>query len=197
MTSKRFLACTGAVLFSLAAVGAAGAQTPPAAPKPGPEHAELKYFVGKWTTTGKEIPSPIATGGSFSMSDSCELFPGGFFVVCRSSGKRAGGDAHGLGILGYNDQKKVYTYAGIDSTMGGLLDTGEGKKEGGTWTYTNTMEMGGKKIQGRYVMSDFTPNSYSFKFEMKPEGVADWMTMMEGKSTRAGAADAKKTGSQQ
>jgi hypothetical protein len=193
MTSQRLLACTSGLLFTLVAfAGIASAQAPPAAPKPGPEHENLKYFVGKWTTTGDEKPSPMGPGGKFTMSDNCELFTGGFFVVCRSSGKRAGVEAHGLGILGYDDQKKVYTYAGIDSTMGGQMDTGEGKKEGDVWTYTNTMDMGdGKKMQGRYVMSNFTPNSYSFKYEMAPEGSSNWQTMMEGKSTRAGAAKTK------
>jgi hypothetical protein len=189
MTSQRFLACTSGLLFALAFSSLAAAQTPaPAAPKPGPEHENLKYFVGKWTTTGDEKPSPMGPGGKFTMNDNCELFTGGFFVVCRSSGKRAGGDAHSLGILGYDNQKKVYTYAGVDSTMGDHMDGGEGKKEGDVWTYTNTMDMGeGKKMQGRYIMSGFTPNSYNFKFEMAPEGSSNWQTVMEGKSTRAGA----------
>jgi hypothetical protein len=193
MTSQRLLACTSGVIFSVAVLfsGIASAQAPPE-PKPGPEHENLKFFVGKWTTTGDEKPSPMGAGGKFTMTDSCELFPGGFFVVCRSSGKRAGGPAHGLGILGYDDQQKAYTYTGIDSTMGGHMDAGEGKKEGDVWTYTNTMDMGGgKKMQGRYIMNNFTPNSYSFKYEMAPEGSSEWQTMMEGKSTRAGGAKAK------
>jgi hypothetical protein len=188
MTSQRFLACTSGLLFAFVAFsGIASAQAPPE-PKPGPEHESLKYFVGKWTSTGEEKPSPMGPGGKFTMTDNCELFSGGFFVVCKSTGKRPTGTAQGLGIMGYDNEKKLYTYTGIDSTMGDHVDVATGKKEGDVWTYTATMEMGGKKMQGRYIMNSVTPNSYAFKMEMAAEGSSDWQTMMEGKATRAGGA---------
>jgi hypothetical protein len=194
MTSQRFLACTSGMLFALVAFsGIASAQAPPAPPKPGPEHENLKYFVGKWTSTGEEKQSPMGPGGKFTMNDNCELFSGGFFVVCKSTGKRGGGPVQGLGILGYDTEKKAYSYTGIDSSMGDHTEVAMGKKEGDVWTYTETMEMGGKKMQGRYTMNNVTPNSYAFKFEMAPDGSSDWQTVMEGKSTRAGAAKKDET----
>ena len=39
------------LIISAAGVGIVAAQAPPAA-KPGPEHAKLGYFVGKWTGQG-------------------------------------------------------------------------------------------------------------------------------------------------
>jgi hypothetical protein len=32
------------------------------APKPGPEHARLGYFVGKWTAEGDVKPGPMGPG---------------------------------------------------------------------------------------------------------------------------------------
>jgi hypothetical protein len=194
MTCKRFLACSTGVLLSLAIVSAAAAQAPPAPPKPGPEHQELKYFVGKWTSEGEAKPSPMMPGGKFSSTDNCELWQGGFYVVCHSTGKGPMGPSTELGIMGYDSKKKVYTYYGISNHQG-MADTGEGKVEGDQWIYmTPTMEMpDGKKLQGRYVISNKMPTSYNFKFETAPEGSTAWETMMEGKATKAGGKTESKT----
>ncbi len=195
MSSKRFLACSTGVLLSLFAITTiAAAQAPPAPPKPGPEHEQLKYFVGKWTVEGDAKPSPMMPGGKFTSNDTCELFNGGFFVVCHSTGKGPMGPSSELGIMGYDTKKNVYTYYGITNHEG-MADTGEGKIEGDNWVYTTpVMELpDGKKLQGRYTISNKTPTGYSFKFETAPEGGSDWSTMMEGKATKAGVAKTDKT----
>lgn len=186
MTLQRVFTCTNGILFSLAILAApAAAQTPPAPPAPGPEHEQLKYFVGKWTTEGETKANPIMPAGKFSSSDTCELFNGGFYVVCHSTGKGPAGPSHEMGILGYDAMKKVFTYYGISNHMG-TADASEGKHEGDKWIYTATMDDGtGKKMQGRYTMSDVTPNGYTSKFEMAPEGSNDWKLVMEAKTTRA------------
>jgi hypothetical protein len=188
MTSQRVLACTSGVLFSLGVLASSAAgQAPPAKPKPGPEHAQLKYFVGKWTTEGDMKASPIGPAGKFTTSDNCELFSGGFFVVCHSNGKGPSGPMHELGVLGYDTMKKAFTYSGFSNDMPSV-EVAQGKHERETWVYTETMDLGeGKKMQGRYTMTDVTPSSYAFKFEMAPEGSSDWSTIMEGKSTRVAA----------
>jgi hypothetical protein len=192
MTSQRVLACTSGVLCSLAILAGSAAAQAPAAPKPGPEHEALKYFAGKWTTEGEMKASPMMPGGKFSSSDNCELFSGGFYVVCHSTGKNPAGPMHGLGILGYDLMKKTYTYYGIGNQMP-AADVSEGKHEGDSWVYTGVMDDGtGKKIQGRYTMSNLTPNAYMSKYEVAPEGSSEWTMIMEGKSTR-GAAPMKST----
>jgi hypothetical protein len=96
-----------------------------------------------------------------------------------------------MGILGYDAMKKVYTHYGISNQMPSA-DVSEGKKEGDTWVYTTTMDdMNGKKAQGRYTMMNLTPTGYTSKFETAPEGSKDWTLVMEGKSTRVGAAPMK------
>src|SRR5262249_50777158 len=183
------LACASGVLFSLAVlVSSAAAQPPPAKPKPGPEHEQLKYFVGKWTTEGDMKASPFGPAGKFTTADNCELFSGGFFVVCHSNGKGPSGPMHSLGVLGYDPMKKAFTYHGFANDMANA-EVAEGKHEGETWVYTETMDLGGgKKMQGRYTMTNVTPTSYSAKFETAAEGSNDWSTIMEAKSTKAAAA---------
>ena len=54
-------------LVACAIISIAGAQVVAAqaaqAPKPGPEHARLGYFVGKWKTEGEAKPGPMGPGG--------------------------------------------------------------------------------------------------------------------------------------
>ena len=38
------------------------------APKPGPEHARLGYFVGKWKAEGEMKPGPMGPGGKMTVS---------------------------------------------------------------------------------------------------------------------------------
>ena len=110
---KRTLVLAGAL--SLVTIVSLAAQAPPA-PKPGPEHERLKYFVGKWTTEGEMKPGPMGPGGKFTSTDTCEWFEGRFAVVCHSDGKMAAGPAKSIGILGYSAEEKVYTYYGVDNS---------------------------------------------------------------------------------
>ena len=162
------------------------------APKPGPEVKKLGYFVGSWNTSGEVKQNPFMPAGKFNGTSKCEWFPGGFHVVCRDSGKGPMGAMHGLGIMAYNAEDKVYTYTGADNS--GMSTAAKGNVDGNNWVYTSEDKMGGKVYHGRYSMDTASPNSYTFKYEMSEDGKT-WTTMMEGKSTKAGkkaAAPAEK-----
>ena len=81
---RRKTAFLAASVAALVVVGhlAVLAQAPPA-PKPGPEHQKLAYFVGTWTNEGEMKPSPMGPGGKITGKDTCEWFEGGFSVICR------------------------------------------------------------------------------------------------------------------
>jgi hypothetical protein len=162
------------------------------APKPGPEIKKLGYFVGTWNSTGEVKPNPFMPAGKMTGTSKCEWFPGGFHVVCRDTGKSPMGAMHGLGIMAYNAEDKVYTYAGIDNS--GMSTAAKGNVDGNNWVYTSEDKMGGKIYHGRYSMVTASPDSYTFKYEMSEDGKT-WTTMMEGKTTKAGkkaAAPAEK-----
>jgi hypothetical protein len=162
------------------------------APKPGPEVKKLGYFVGSWTSTGEVKQNPFMPAGKMTSTTKCEWFPGGFHVVCHESGKGPMGSMHGLGIMAYNAEDKVYTYGGADSS--GMSVAAKGNVDGNNWVYTSEDKMGGKTFHGRYTMVTASPDSYTFKYEMSEDGNT-WMTLMDGKTTKAGkkaAAPAEK-----
>lgn len=45
------------------------------------------------------------------------------------------------------------------------------------------MKMGPQTMKGRYSMKILSPTSYTYKFEMSPDGTK-WDTVMEGKATK-------------
>jgi Protein of unknown function (DUF1579) len=153
----------------------------PATPKPGPEEKALTYFVGKWSTDAEMKASPLGPGGKVSSVDTCEVFAGGFHVVCRGSGTGPMGAMNSLGILSYNAADKAYAYYGIDNT--GTTELARGQKAGSTWTFTSKSVIGGTSMHSRYTMVEGTPTSYTFKWETSADGTT-WNTMIEGKSTR-------------
>ena len=171
------------VALSTAGAQFVAAQTPQAA-KPGPEHARLGYFVGKWNAEGEMKPGPMGPGGKFTASDTCEWFEGRFSVVCRSEGKMPTGPSKSIGILGYNPEEKVYTYYGVDNTNMTMASVPKGTVQGKTWTYTDEGTMGGQKFKSRVTIKELSPTAYTFTMEMQgPDG--KWATLMESKNTKA------------
>lgn len=156
-------------------------------PKPGPEVKKLGYFVGTWKTEGDMKENAFGMPpGKFTSTDKCEWFTGGWQVVCHTTGKSSMGAMHGIGILSYNNEDKVYTYYGIDNM--GMAEQSKGKVDGDNWVYTADEKVGGKSFKGRYSMTTSSPDSYTFKYETSDDG-QKWTLVMEGKATKASAAE--------
>ncbi|HQR45093.1 MAG TPA: DUF1579 family protein [Thermoanaerobaculia bacterium] len=173
---------TVTLLAVFAAASTALAQAPAGPPKPGPEVKKLAYFEGKWVTEGQQKANPWGPAGTFKSNDVCEWVLDGFFMKCTSEGKDPVGSMKGIGLMGYDAENKVYIYLGADNR--GMGGPGEGTLAGKVWTYTSSMKMGGKVIKSRYVATEGTPTEYTFKWDMADDK-GNWMTMAEGKSTRA------------
>jgi len=172
---------------SLAAVclaatfAATAADTPSAPPKPGPEHKKIAYFAGTWTGEADAKASPFGPAGKSVWTDKCEIYPGGFFVVCNTDGKGPAGEMKGVGILGWDADEKAYTSYGIDNM--GFAALYRGHRRNDVWTWTGRMKVGGKEIRGRYTLKELSPTAYKFKWEMA-EGDGPFATLMEGKETK-------------
>jgi len=177
---RSLVVAVGIVLAS----GLTLAQTPTEAPKPGPEHKKLGYFVGKWNTEAEMKANPFMPAGKMTSRDTCEWFDGGFAVVCKYDGKGSMGPTKGLGILGYNADDKAYTYYGLDSGPTIMASVPHGTLQAGTWVYSDESKMGGKMVKSRYTIKETSPSSYTFKWEMVGEDGA-WQTLSEGKATKA------------
>ena len=168
----------------IAAAVPAAAQDKPQAPKPGPEHKKLGYFVGNWRSEGEMKPGPMGPGGKMSGNDKCKWMADGFFVTCNMAGTSPMGKMSGLGVMGYDSARKAYTWNGFNSM--GENESAAGTVDGKTWTYTNESVMGGKNVKGRYTIVELSPDSYTFKLETSEDGKS-WAPMMEGKATRVAA----------
>jgi hypothetical protein len=174
-------------LVACAIISIAGAQVVAAqaaqAPKPGPEHARLGYFVGKWKTEGEAKPGPMGPGGKMTGTDTCEWYDGRFSVVCRSDGTGPWGPTKSIGILGYSTEEKVYTYYGVDNSPMTMATVPKGTIQGKTWSYTDESMMGGKKTKSRVTINEVSPTEYTFKMELQGAD-GKWAPMMESKSTK-------------
>ena len=176
--------------ISLAVSGLTLAADAPPAPKPGPEHQKLGYFVGKWTSKGEMKASPYGPGGKMMSTDKCEWFDGKFAVICRGTGTGPTGPSKSLGILGYSAEEKAYTYYGVDNTAMTQTTVPKGTIDGDTWTYNDESKMGGNLVKSRYVIKIVSPTAYTFKYEMQGEG-GSWNTVLEGTETKEGKKTAK------
>ena len=173
---------TVCAIIAVGGVQAAAAQAGEA-PKPGPEHQRLAYFVGKWKAEGEIKPGPMGPGGRMTSTDHCEWFEGHYSVICRSEAKTPMGSNKSIGILGYNTEEKVYTYYAVDNTSMNMASVPKGKVQGDTWTYTDEGTMGGQKMKSRVIIKEISPKEYSFRMDMQgPDG--KWVPTMESRNTK-------------
>lgn len=180
--TKTFNLFSACIVLSVTSVQFLAAQAPPPS-KPGPEHARLGYFVGKWNAEGEIKPGPMGPGGKFMSSDTCEWFEGRFSVICRSEGKMPMGASKSIGILGYSPEEKVYTYYGIDNSSMTMASVPKGTIQGNTWTYNDESTMGGQKVKSRVTIKEVSPKEYTFLMEFQgPDG--KWAPVMESKNTK-------------
>jgi hypothetical protein len=179
-----------ALVAVLACVALAAAQGPPPKPTPAPEVKKLDYFAGTWKSEGELKPGPFGPGGKLSGVDHNEWMAGHFFLVFHSTNASPMGHVAGTAYMGYSTEDKAYTYDAFNSM--GEAEHAKGTVEGDTWTWTSTEKMGGQVMKGRYTITVASPTSYSFKFEVAPEGGSDYSTVVEGKATKVTTAKASK-----
>jgi hypothetical protein len=154
----------------------------PQMPQPTAEHEALEMWVGNWSGEGEMKPGLFGPGGPMSWSEECTWFEGSkFHVVCRSEGTSPMGTVKGLGIVGYNPGKQVYTHYGVDNN--GWSAYAEGTRTGDTWTYLSEEMMGGQKYDTRATMTMTSPDTVEFTWEMSEDGET-WTLLMDGTSTR-------------
>ena len=152
--------------FLIGVVGPTVAQEGP--PKPGPEHKKMAYFLGTWDFRGEAKAGPMGPGGPITFKESCELFEGGFAVICRSEGKSPMGPTKSLSIMTYDAEKKAYTYTGVESNA--PVFTALGQAESGTWSWSSEGKMGAQVMKTKVTIKEAGPTSYEFRMEVSTNG---------------------------
>lgn len=170
------------IILATGLVLVVGALAQESAPKPAPELKKLDMLDGSWAVEGDVKPNPMGPGGKMSENEKCEWMEGGFFLVCHVDFKSASsGTGSGLSVIGYSTGDKAYTYREFNSW--GEFEDSRGTVDGDTWTWTSDEKMGNTTMKGRFTMKFASPASYSFTYEMSPDG-AKWTAVVEGKATK-------------
>jgi len=173
-------ALVSVVLFLLTATMLCAQMAPPS---PAPELKKLDFMTGDWSAEGTMSAGPPGTPTSkWSMNSHGEWMEGNFFLVQHSDMDLGPmGKGKDISFMGYDSDKKVYTYKGFNS-MGEAEDS-TGTVDGDTWTWTSDEHMNGMTMKGRYTMKVLSPTSYTMKYELSQDGT-NWTTAMEGKATK-------------
>jgi Protein of unknown function (DUF1579) len=178
MQGARKVLCAASVVF-MAALGSA--QMAPS--QPAPELKKLDFMSGNWTADGDVKPNPsMPSGSKFSTTSHAEWMDGNYFLVEHSDVAFTGmGKMKELAVMGYDPERKVYTYTAFNSM--GEAESATGTVDGDTWTWLSDEHMGGATMKGRFTMKVLSPTSYTMKFELSQDG-SNWTTGMEGKATK-------------
>jgi hypothetical protein len=151
-------------------------------PKPAPELKKVEYFAGTWKSEGDMKPGPMGPGGKITMTEHNQWMDGGFFLTMHSEFKTAAmGSGSGMAYMGYDAGKKVYTYDEFNSM--GEFQHSTGTVDSDTWTWIGEQHLGGSTRKTRFIIKTLSPTSYTFKFQISPDG-NHWSTMMDGKATK-------------
>lgn len=150
-------------------------------PKPTPELKKLDVFAGSWKLEGEMKPGPTGPGGNMTETETCKWMEGDFFLVCQSDFKSSMGNGTGTAYMGYDINDKMYTYDAFNSM--GEAEHAKGTVEGDAWTWSSEEKVGGQSTKAHFIIKMLPPNSYSFEFNMSPDGTT-WNTVMDGKATK-------------
>lgn len=145
---------------------------------PGAEHAWLAERVGTWTARVKVWATPDSEPQIFEGTAEYRMILGGRFLEDRTTATFDGGAFEGLGYTGFDNLKKKFVYAWMDS-MGTSIFTGEATLDPATGVLTSVSEAPDlatgkyKKIRGtetridantfRSEMFDTTPDGKEFR----------------------------------
>lgn len=166
---------------ALVALFAAAAMAQNEPPKPAPELAKLDVFAGSWNLEGNLKPGIMGPGGSMTENEKCEWMEGNFYLVCNSSFKSSMGKGVGLSVMGYSTDDGAFTYREFNSF--GEFNDSRGTFDGDKWTWTSQEKMGDKTMKGRFIIKMTSATSYTFTFDMSPDGTT-WDTVMDGKAEK-------------
>ncbi len=162
-----------------AATAVAHAQAPER--KPGAEEARIAYYAGQWALDAEVMASPMGPGGKIKGTETCEWFPGGFQLVCRSDVTGPRGAAKTHAVVAYDAGAGTYTYYGISSLGDNFFV--RGNVSGKVWTWKMEAAAEGGTMNIRVTVTEQTPTAYDYRIEMSVDG-GPWAVLEQGKSTK-------------
>ena len=140
-------------------IGSVAVAQQPEFPGPEPEHAFLKKFVGKWTTSAECKMGPDQPAMKTESTTDAKMI-GELWLVNDISGEAMGAPMKAMQTIGYDSQKKKYVGTWIDSMFGHL------------WQYEGVVDSSGTKLTLETSGPDF----------MTGKGMAKYRDVYEFKS---------------
>jgi len=162
-------------------------------PKPAPEMERLtKQLEGTWNSEEKfEKSEFMPNGGTGKGKAVFKPGPGRLSLMMDYNSKGSMGSFHGFGTYWYDPKDQMFHSFWCDPfTPQGCMLTGTGKWEGDRLVMTGENEMMGKKYKFRQVISDITPNSFTYSEEAAVDG-SEMKPTMTIKYRKAGSSSAK------
>jgi hypothetical protein len=156
------------VCLLLLSVPISAQQTPPSAPKPGPEVQRLGFGLGTWKIEGDTKPFGPIPGGKTTTVQTCEWFVGGFFLECHSENTSVMGIKKAVFYQGYDANEKVYTYHEFNDI--GQPFESKGTVNGDTWIWNTISKMGDTSVTLRLTVKEVSKTEFTYKIEMSQNG---------------------------
>ena len=174
----RSLAAVGILTASLAAVGSAQ-QGPP---KPAPEMAQIAYFEGTWTCTGKMFESPMGPAGAMTSTAVIRKDLNGHFQTGTIKGTMAKQPPfEGRFSETYDPGLKQFVMLWVDN-MGGRSQSVSSGWKGDVLAYEGEAHMGGQAMKSRDTFTKSGPTSMKHTWEAEMNG--KWMPLGEETCTK-------------
>lgn len=186
MNLRRFRVLATAVLLSGTAPLALAADKPMEAPKPPKEMAQLSYFHGSWTCSGKAFATPMGPEHATEAKLGIAHVLDGYWVVFHYDEEKTAANAmpyHAAGFIGYDPGEKAFLERCQDS-FGGWCNTTSKGWMGDVLTFEGPGTMDGKKMTVRDIFTKKGPSEVMHAGEMQgPDGT--WTRTDEETCTKA------------
>jgi hypothetical protein len=141
---------------------------------PGAAHKKFEYSVGTWNVAAKSWMAPGAKPEESTGKARFELLMGGRFLQQTFDGTMMGQPFHGMGLNGYDNEKKVYQSVWIDDMGTAMLSmTGHWDEAGNAFEETGSMDnfMTGEPVAIKGVMKKVDADHFTYDMWMAgPDG---------------------------
>lgn len=175
---RKLTSLTVLALVLAAAVGSAQ-QGPP---KPAPEMAQIAFFEGAWTCSGKMFETPMGPAGAMTSSAEIRTDLNGHFQSGHIKGTAPNQPPfEGRFHVTYDTGMKQYVMLWVDN-MGGWAQSSAAGWKGDTLVYEGEGHMGGQTMKSRDTFTRGGPSTMKHAWEMQVKG--KWMPAGEETCTK-------------
>jgi hypothetical protein len=148
--------------------------------RPGEHHAHLQQMVGTFDVEMEITMAPGAPPQKSKGVQKSQMLLDGRFLHADYTGEMMGMPFRGMSLMGYDNQKKKYFNAWVDSMSTGLVVfEGTCADDGKTFTFTGEYDdaMTGKHQKVRHVTRLVSPDKYTFEWFETADGGKEQKTM--------------------